>query len=213
MSMAQIGNSLMEVGSALSGGATPPHPMPIPPAQKKPATLGDKALGDALCGKLRELAALPPTTRSLMQLEQTARLAREILVAAIDPYAFKGHGNMLGMGYNGNIVASGFAGAPGYDLPLPSSEFGTIAPSSHAENFGAAVVRELGAKSGESKDDGRMSALELVAAIALAREKGLHDVAAQLEKGLATVMAGGKLEVVWSKDEPSKTTEGKEVAE
>jgi hypothetical protein len=155
-------------------------------------TPADTTLGNALCGKLRELAALPPTVRSLMQLEHTARLSRELLVAAVDPYALKKRSLNIG------AMQSEFIGAPGYDMPLPGGGLGfdgeggsvlAMAPSSFSENFGASVLRELGAAKGEATTD-KTSVLELVAAIGLAREKGLHELADKLE---ATLMksAGG----------------------
>jgi hypothetical protein len=197
MNPMEVGTSLMQVGSMLAGAAKP-QAVPIPPGRAKEPTPGDKALGDALCGKLRELAALPPTTRSLMQLEQTARLSREILVAAIDPYAFRGRDNR---GINDYAMPNpGFAGAIGYDLPLPSSELGSpLAPSSYAENFGAAVVRELGASKGATEDtpkNGKPTVLELMAAVNFAREKGMNDLAAKLEDGIMKLMQGGSVEVV-----------------
>ena len=152
----------------------------------KSLSQADAALGDALCGKLRELAAAPPTPRSLMQLEQTARLAREILVAATDPFALR---SAWPPGVFGTIATP--IQTSGLDLPLPSSS--TLAPSSYLENFGADALRQL---------VGKQSMAEKVAAIALAREKGLHELADKLERSLT------------GEQEPDKPAEiGKEAAQ
>ena len=174
-------------------------------------TPADATLGNALCGKLRELAALPPTVRSLMQLEHTARLSRELLVAAVDPYALKKRSLNIG------AMQSEFIGAPGYDMPLPGEGLGLTdgvggmieqvggAFSSYNENFGAAVLRELGAAKGNGADSSNQnSMLETIAAISLAREKGLHELADKLE---ATLMKSVASKTIEASSESSEVTQ------
>lgn len=145
--------------------------------EKTKPTEADNALGDALLGKLRELAALRPTVRSLLQLEHTARLAREILVAAIDPYAVK-RNKFQGVG----AMQVGNIGEFDGDLPFTGPEpIVPLASSSFPENFGAAVLRELGAAKGDTAET---RALDLVAAISFCREKDMNDLAAKLEDTL-----------------------------
>lgn len=150
-------------------------------------TDADNALGDALLGKLRELAALRPTVRSLMQLEHTARLAREILVAAVDPFALKRNKfaqiqSGMQLGNVGNV-----GGLDGDMLPYSGGDIESAGyingpvGSSYAENFGANVIRELAATKGETAET---RALDLVAAISFCREKGMNDLAGKLEDTL-----------------------------
>lgn len=158
-------------------------------------TEADTDLGKALCGKLRELAALPPTVRSLVQLEHTARLAREILVSAIDPHALKGNRlQSMGMQYGGIAMNPNMA-IGGYDGPLPG---GALAPSSYSENFGAAVLRELGATKGETAET---KVLDIVAAIAFCREKGGEDM-----HKLADELTHTLMKAVGERDQPEKST-------
>lgn len=174
--------------------------------EHKAPTEADMALGSALCNKLRELSALSPTVRSLLQLEQTARLAREILVASIDPSALKGQGhNLLQVG---NVAQYGMAQGLGYDGPLPG---GVLAPSSYSENFGAEVLRQLGAAKGETTET---KVLDMVAAISFCREKGgkeMNDLADRLEGTL--MKAVGDRDTTPPKQLEAPATESSEAAE
>lgn len=152
----------------------------------------DNALGEALRAKMRQILERPATVRSLMELEQTSRLAREILIAGMDASSLVHRGHMHG----GMAMQASNGGTP-YDMALPMGAMLPSLPigSSYAENFGAQVLRELGVANGSK--DGRRSAADLVAAVAEARDRGLHDLAAKLE---AELLGEGTVDVVAAKD-------------
>ena len=166
----------------------------------------DQALGDALCAKLRQLAAVsPPTPRSLLQVEQTARMAREILVAITDPFAMRKPPHHLPMpmqvspGYMGAIGPNVGSMVGGFDEPLPYTS-GEPQGSSYQENFGAEALRLIA--EGDGKGEGEKPAqnwtLETVAAIKMARDNGMHELADKLEgqllEGNAALFRGMKPE-------------------
>lgn len=168
----------------------------------------EETLKGALAAKLQVILSQPLGSRSLMELEKTARLARELLVVGKDPRALVRGPRALGE----LIMADGAGGAtaglvdtggeesegyyPGYNYPLagPSplltNTYGG-ASSPKNETFGATVIREL-ISSVKALGKGALhtvpapapSAFELISAIGLARDRGLTDIAEKLEAQL-----------------------------
>jgi hypothetical protein len=135
---------------------------------------------------LETLGKRPLTPRTLLDLERTAKLAREMLALAKGGKAGAGPASYAAMQQSGVVM-----GNVGYDVDegtvLP---FGTV-PSTASETFGATMVREIiSAVTDLSKQKetappvapiavpflGGLGSIELVNAIAVAREKKLVDV-------------------------------------
>lgn len=113
----------------------------------------------ALQHRLLALLQKPPTVRSLFAIEQTAQLGRELLAVGADPECYRG------------------------------SSDGLSVMGSSAENFGTQVLREImplvkSLRKPEATTAPERSDEDLIYAIALAREKGLGDVAGRLEAQL-----------------------------
>lgn len=145
--------------------SSPVAPIPIASLEpKKDRTEGDKALEAGLAAKLGELARRDVAPRTLLELEQVARLGRELLAVSASPQAF---GPQLGLNAPQAYGTMGFAG-----------QYAGVA--SNPETFGAHAIRELIGKAATPKRD----AVELVKAIAEAKERKLEKVAAALEREL-----------------------------
>lgn len=161
----------------------------------------------ALRVKLMEIVETPLTARSLFELERAARLGREILLLGSGPAAVRQSGPLStglydvatpygGFGIGGYSMYSNGLNLVGSDPPSPSESIvggvstpsNTLAPSSKPENFGAVILRELLALKGAASDHAPSPA-ETVTAIALARDKGLTDIAEKLETSLFGVKA------------------------
>lgn len=141
---------------------------------KKP---GVPDLNEALRARLLAILEPPLTARSLLDLESATRTMRQLLAVSQDPRALHLHENSDPV--IGGFPVSNMAG------PYMSTYGGnsTLAPSPMAENFGATILRELGAllggrrKASEEVDEGT----PILNAIASAKRLGLDDVVAKLE--------------------------------
>jgi hypothetical protein len=113
----------------------------------------------------------PVTLAMLLEIEQTARLGRELL--ALGPSAMETRDPSCGPVVTGAPVSYG----PGY----------TNLPFQNSETFGATSIRELMASikslRGDDKTD-KTDPVKLVEAIAVAKERGLDTVATALERRL-----------------------------
>jgi hypothetical protein len=140
--------------------------------------------------KLRALVDLPVTARTLVEIECTARLARELFILWQDPHAKMRDRNIHHQLQSPavvmpNIQGGDFAFTPAAAITSPQDPQiapAAVARSPTAENFAAQLVRELvSIRAGAPA----RSAADLVAAIAIAREKGLNGLAVKLESELA----------------------------
>jgi len=129
----------------------------------------DKAVSEALRIKITALVALPMTSRTLLMLEQTARIARELICVGKDAKSLDRKTPYYGGNYS--MLESDYPGEP-------------LAPSSKAETFGAQLVREFVAAKNTAPP---MTPMEMIGAIALAKEKGLTEIALKLEEKLLAV--------------------------
>jgi hypothetical protein len=137
----------------------------------------DPAFVEALKTRLQTILDRPVTPRSLLELEQTSRLSREMLVVGRAPEALR---------------RPGFGG--GYVMPntVDMIDFGedslgdtngvTMKPNERPETFAATLAREVMALRGAV--DGSMAPARIVEAIVVARQQGAHDLAEQLMKQL-----------------------------
>lgn len=173
--------------SATSAKETPPDP-----------------LLQALQDKLRTLTDRPLTSRSLLEIEKTAQIGRTLLFLSSAPNAvqqsmplatpFAYGGGITGwnpatfLNSIGAVGAQNFAQDDQSTAESAAAAGGSapvipLAPSPRPENFGATIMRELMSTLGAMNTKKR-DAAEIVTAIALARDKGLTDVADKLEATL-----------------------------
>lgn len=127
----------------------------------------DKAVSEALRIKLTALVAQPMTSRTLLMLEQTARIARELICVGKDAKSLNRKSSYYGGGYT---MAD--------EIDYPGE---ALAPAPKAETFGATLIREFVAAKNTAPP---MTPMEMIGAIALAKEKGLNDIAVKLEEKL-----------------------------
>jgi hypothetical protein len=128
----------------------------------------DKELHSAIQNKLRNLISKPISPRSLMEIEKTARLAREFLAIGKDP---------------ASVMRSKLCYSPDMDDYESSGDVSYNAPifkGQNSETFGATVIRELLSMKGKDES----SPTEIIKAIALAKKKKLPELAAKLEEQL-----------------------------
>jgi hypothetical protein len=130
----------------------------------------DQAVTAALRAKLTAIVALPLTSRSLLMLEQTSRLARELICVGKDAKSLNRKMPYYNGGYSLAEEEMNYPGEP-------------LAPAPKAETFGAQLVREMVAMKNSAPP---MTTMEMIGAIALAKEKGLIDIATRLEEKLLT---------------------------
>lgn len=180
-------------------GALAAPQKPARPALPEP----EKKMLEALHGKLLDILTRPLNPRTLLELEKTARLARELLVVSKDPratrdpyskYASEDSSSWSSDGITISTEGSNvvYGNNPGYDAPIPEDfvepgfelvPMGGGAKSPRNENYGATIVRELLSMKG-ALGQREPSPTEIITAIALAREKGLDDIAKKLEEQL-----------------------------
>ena len=125
---------------------------------------------------LQALIAKPVTARSLLEIEKTARLAREMLAVVADPRSLRPRRVPY---FGGNSL----------DYEFQDDESGglVMAPSAinSAETFGAQAIRELiPALTGANKKPPPPPIEEMLLAIATAKEQGLDEIAAELRASL-----------------------------
>lgn len=149
----------------------------------------DEELHVALRAKLVSLAAKPVTPRTLLELEQMTRVARQLIATEMDPMAMKSphHHGPSSVGSIDPAPYQGyFAGEGG--IPLSVGGASALAPSPPVENFGATIVRELMSLLGATKKPEAYAipapteTEKLMDDIASARAKGLNDIADTLMK-------------------------------
>jgi hypothetical protein len=126
----------------------------------------DKALAESLRVKLTALVSQPMTSRTLLMLEQTARIARELICIGKDAKSL-------------NRKTPYYAGSYPMLDEIDSGE--PLAPAPKAETFGATLIREFVAAKNTAPP---MTPMEMIGAIALAKEKGLTEIAVKLEEKL-----------------------------
>lgn len=157
----------------------------------EPKTEAERALRDALQGRLREIIAQPLTSRTLVELEQTARHARALLIVS----------RRLENGFGAQMLGGG-GFETGEIMGDTTNYLEALAPSAPAETFGSAAIREIVGALGKLGDK-KETSVDLVAAVAVAREKGLTDLANKLEERLLKVAEEeAKLPIVPESDLP-----------
>jgi len=149
-----------------------------------PAAAGKEPLAEALRAELLKLAADGDpksggalTADVLMRIMRVAKTGRELLVSLnASPSSLagmlrrpRGYAPLMGESLEEDDLG-------GVQLASP------FAPSPPAENFGMTAIRELVAAA--KNMNGGTSPAKLVEAIAVAKEKGLDDVARELEQQL-----------------------------
>lgn len=131
----------------------------------------------ALTAKLTALLRGPLTPRTLLEMEKTARLGRELLVVGKNPEALSKKPGLGVISYVGN---------PMYESALDSD--GTLTPAPPMETFGANALREimaaLPALMPKPAAPIPPSMTELIMGIAYAKKQGLDELAKQLEDKL-----------------------------
>lgn len=154
------------------------------------STKKNEQLAEALRQKLREIIDQPISFRSLLELEETARLGRELLIVGKDPEALRGKRLRSG---NVSYVSSNSLAA----VSMDGDDDGSLAYSSPAETFGATVIREIvGVASALMGSRNEPTPLEIVTAAALAQEKGMTELAQKLTAKLVGGQAVSALTVV-----------------
>lgn len=139
-------------------------------------------LAESLRVKLRTLVDHKPLTpRVLLEMEQTARLARELLAVGKNPEAKPKRSNGLPSFLGSYNTGVGSGGADPYD----TDDGGVTTSAPPIETFGATAMRELVAAipalMPKPPAPEAPSLTSQVMAIAYARDKGLHELADQLE--------------------------------
>jgi hypothetical protein len=149
-------------------------------ATKKTST---ELFQEAISARLDEAVNQPVTARSLFELEQFIRLARQFFAVSRDPRALAcpgpdGDSTVVNPVFNSPYPTS--FGVQGIAVPTVAGGFGALAPAPPAENFGATIVREMMERSSRGLGD----AGTLMDAAKLARDKGLVALAEQFEAKL-----------------------------
>jgi hypothetical protein len=131
----------------------------------------------ALQAELQTIAARPLNVRNLVELQEKAALARDMLIAGKNPGPIRKRrrrGNINSGDLGVFDAGEDYAAAVGYDIPL--------APSSTAETFGANMIREaLSTYAHMQAEAKKPSATEVLIAIQTAKNMGLTELAAKLE--------------------------------
>lgn len=146
-----------------------------------------KPLPEALRAEILKLATEGDSTKEgaltadvLLRIMRVAKTGRDLLVSLeVSP------SNLAGMVKRprwGNAIPMVGEATPEFeeDSPLSVTPY---APSPPAENFGMTALREIIAVA-KNLNGGGTSPSKLVEALAIAREKGLDDVAQELERQL-----------------------------
>jgi hypothetical protein len=149
-----------------------------PPPEDIPS--GAPPLENALQAQLQAIAARPISARTLLELEKTARLGRELLAVAQDPKSVRRHRRLTDEDDDGD---------DGDDEGVASLVLNPYNPGNKAETFGATIVREAMASLSSltsvfAPRAPEPSLTEIVTAIALAKRQGLTAVVTVLETQL-----------------------------
>jgi hypothetical protein len=141
------------------------------------APSGAPPLESALRAQLQAIAARPISARTLLELEKTARLGRELLAVAQDPKSVRRHRRLTDEDDDGD------------DEGVASLVLNPYNPGNKAETFGATIVREAMASLSSltsvfAPRAPEPSLTEIVTAIALAKRQGLTAVVTVLETQL-----------------------------
>lgn len=155
------------------------------PSKPSPSPEQESPLMEALRKQLQTIVEKPLTPRTLVELEQTARLSRELLIVGKMPEArrtgYPGASAMLTPMYLGDTAT--------YEAQNP---LGPYVTSPQSETFGVSVVRELVTKLPElmkAKEAGpRETAASLIDAITAAREAKMDDVVEKLKAKLDALL-------------------------
>jgi len=154
----------------------PAEPIEAPKYAEPPS-----ALMEALRAQLRTILDKPLTPRSLLEMEQTARLSRELLIVGKMPEAKR-------TGYPGSIMSPMFLG----DTASYESSAAPYVSSPQSETFGVSMIRELVAKLPELMKPKevvyRESAASLIDAITAARDAKMDDVVQKLKAKLDALL-------------------------
>jgi hypothetical protein len=139
---------------------------------------------EGMKAKIQEIAERDPTPRNLLELERTAHLFKALLAVWKNPLA-AGHGKMLS--YGQFSLNQGDYGSSDMEV-VDTEDGGIMLQNTHprAETFGATVVRELVASMKEiaaslGPKEHKPGPVELVHAIALARDEHMDDLADALQ--------------------------------
>jgi len=157
----------------------PAEPIEAPKYAEPPS-----ALMEALRAQLRSILDKPLTPRSLLEMEQTARLSRELLIVGKMPEAKR-------TGYPGSIMSPMLMGGDTASYEQSSASFPYVT-SPQSETFGVSMIRELVAKLPELMKPKevvyRESAASLIDAITAARDAKMDDVVQKLKAKLDALL-------------------------
>jgi len=141
-------------------------------------------LAEAIRNEIRSRLEGPITPTVLLMIGQLCDSGREMLAVRQDPSCRSRKCNKIG-------VYSGIVGTnPGYVSPYEDSDSSyntvSISPTNKAETYAAAILREAipALTSLVNPKPAQPSSMELIFAIAKARELKLHDIANKLEEQL-----------------------------
>lgn len=157
-------------------------PAPVP--KKIDVSKADRRIAKAIRAHLLKL--LRPetlTTGTLMEIERTARSARELLILTVDISAFQpAHpSDCLPSMSPGGVSLQGFGS---FGTPSPIAPFtNVLAPSQSSETYGATVIREMMAAAKKMHQTPPDPA-KLIEGIAMAKKKKMHKLAKRLESEL-----------------------------
>lgn len=145
-------------------------------------------LAEAIRNEILSRLEGPLTPNVLLMIGQLCDSGREMLAVRHDPACRSRNRKKIGV--FANVVGTN----PGYDAPYEDdysdnqSSYGTvtISPTNKAETYAAAILREAipALTSMMNPKPARPSSMELIFAIAKARELKMHDVAKKLEEQL-----------------------------
>ena len=171
------------------------------------------ALLEALAAEVQEIVKGGINIRSLMELSKFSHVAQELLMVRT-PLAEvrrkkRNGGGMPQIYSNGGALYSGVSSVGPYQTMYDEDLEPMTQEAQQNETFGATLSRELVSAIGAIKSNSAPNIEELIARIAQAKEGGLDNVVAMLEKNLATLL-GGDEDVVDAEAKPSTPVEALE---
>lgn len=141
------------------------------------------AVEESLQTLLQSMLSGPFTQRTLLRLEKTSRLARELLVACRDPRARRSARSM-----GSSIGGEEYDGPMAY--PAMAPELLPLPGGMGAETLGVTIMREL-ITSAREWNRPKATVTDLITGISVARASGLPEVVAHLERELRAMVGSG----------------------
>lgn len=183
----------------------PDGPMVPRQAQRPPAAMrmrekrkAPDGLRDALLTQLKSILDKPLNPKSLLELEQTARLAHQLLIVSGDPRAMPqrrrgGYPGPMPYGVDplmGDVIGADDMDDEGFGIPPVGALDAVMAGAPGAENFGAAAIREMMSEAKAPRIDDLMRSLQI------AEKNDMRDIADKLRKQVEAQLGMGQDEDV-----------------